>query len=62
MQDVVLQITYFERGLLKSHKKVNLIFPFESNPFNGQDHKKQKRSVTSDMSLIRLQNKFRKIP
>ena len=42
--------------------KLNFIFSFEPNPFNEEDHKKQKRPETSDQSLIRLQNKFRKIP
>ena len=31
-------------------------------PFNGQNYQKQKGSGTSDQSLFRLQNKFRKIP
>ena len=32
MQEIVLKIRYFERGLSKSLKKVNFIFPFEPNP------------------------------
>ena len=37
---------------------------FLSNPvfFNGQSYQKQKEPGTSDQSLFRLQNKFRKIP
>ena len=39
---------------------------FKSNsnpvPFNRQDYQKQKETGTSDQSLFRLQNKFRKIP
>ena len=31
-------------------------------PFNGQSFQKQKGPGTSDWSLFRLQNKFRKIP
>ena len=39
-----------------------LTFFFLSNPvsFNGQSYQKQKRPGTSDQSLFRLQNKFRK--
>ena len=37
---------------------------FLSNPvpFNGQSYQKQKGPGTSNQSLLRLQNKFRKIP
>ena len=31
-------------------------------PFNEQNYQKQKGPGTRDQSLIRLQNKFRKIP
>ena len=31
-------------------------------PFNEQSYLKQKGSGTSDQSLLRLQNKFKKIP
>ena len=43
-------------------KKLTLFFL--SNPvlFNGQSYQKQKGPGTSDQSLFRLQNKFRKIP
>ena len=46
MQEIVLEIRYFERGLSKSLKK-------KMNPisFNEQDHEKQKESETSDQSL-----------
>ena len=56
----VLKIRYLDRRLLKSLKKVN--FFFLSNPvsFNGQDLK-QKGPGTSDQSLFKLQNNFRKI-
>ena len=60
MQDIVLKIRYFERELLRSLKKLNLFFLLNPLPFDGQDHKKQKGPETSDQSLIRLQNKFRK--
>ena len=62
MQEILLKIRYFERGLSKSLKKVKFIFSFEPVPFNGQSYQKQKGSGTSDQSLFRLQNKFRKIP
>ena len=58
MQEVLLKIRYFERGLSKSLKKVNFSNPV---PFNGQNSQKQKGPGTSDQSFFRLQNKFRKI-
>ena len=48
MQEIVLKLRYFGRGLSKSLKKMNPI------SFNEQDHEKQKESETSDQSLIRL--------
>ena len=33
MQEIILKVRYFETGLSKSLKKGNLIFSFESNPF-----------------------------
>ena len=33
MQEILLKIMYFERGLSKSIKKVNFIFSFEPSPF-----------------------------
>ena len=62
MQEILLTVRYFERGLSKSLKKVTLFFPLNPVPFNGQNHKKQKDLGTSDQSFFRLQNKFRKIP
>ena len=61
MEEILLKIRYFERGLSKSLKKVNFIF---SNPvpFDGHDYEKQKEPGTSDQWLFKLQNKFRKIP
>ena len=61
MQEILLKIRYFERGLSKSLKKVNFIFLSNPVPFNGQSYLKQKGSGTSDQSLFRLQSKFRKI-
>ena len=62
MQEILFKIRYFEGGLSKSLKKLTSFFL--SNPvfLNGQNYQKQKGSGTSDQSLFRLQNKFRKIP
>ena len=62
MQEILLKIKYFERGLSKSLKKLTLIFLSNPVPFNGQSYQKQKGSRTSDQLLFRLQNKVRKIP
>ena len=62
MQEILLKIRYFERGLAKSLKKVSLIFLANPAIFNGQSYQKQKGSGTSDQSLFRLRNKFGKIP
>ena len=62
MQEILLKIRNFERLLSKSLKKVNFIFFSNSVPFNGQSYLKQKWSGSSDQSLFRLRNKFRKIP
>ena len=62
MQEIVLKVRYFERGLSKSLKKGNFIFLPNPVPFNRQNYQKQKGPGTSDQSLFRLQNKFRKIP
>ena len=50
MEEILLKIKYFERGLLKSPKKVNF---FLSNPvsFNLRNFQKQKGPGTSDQSL-----------
>ena len=62
MQEILLKIKCFERGLLKNLKKVNFIFSFEPSPFNGQNYEKQKGPGTSDQSLFTSRKKFRKIP
>ena len=61
MQEIPLKIRYFERRLTKTFKKVN--FFFLSNPitFNGHNYQKQKGPGTSDQSVFRLKNKFKKI-
>ena len=62
MQENLLKIRHFEKGLSKSLKKLTLFF--FSNPvhFNGQSYQKQKVSGTSHQSLFKSRNKFRKIP
>ena len=35
MQEILLKIKYFERGLSKSLKKVNFIFPFKPSQYKG---------------------------
>ena len=60
MQEIVLKIRYFERGLSKSLKKLTLFFLLNPVPFNEQSYQKQKGPETSDHSLFRLQSKFRK--
>ena len=63
MQEVLLKIRYFERGLSKSRKKkLSLFFLSNPVPFNGQSYQKQKGSGTSHQSLFRKRNKFKKIP
>ena len=46
----------------KALKKLISFFLSNPVPFNGQSYLKQKGPGTSDQSLFRLQNKFRKIP
>ena len=62
MQEILLKIRYFDRGLSKSLKKLSLFFISNPVPFNGQSYEKQKGSVTSYQSLFRPQNKSGKIP
>ena len=45
----------------KPLKKLTLFFHLNPVPFNGQSYKKQKGLGTSDQSLFRLRNKFKKI-
>ena len=61
MQEILLTVRYFERGLSKSLKKLTLFFLSNPVPFNGQNYQKQKGSGTSDQSLFRLQSKFKNI-
>ena len=50
-----------KEDLSKSLKKLTLSFLLDPVPFNGQRYQKQKGPETSDQSVFRLQNKFRKI-
>ena len=61
MHEIILKVRYFERGLSKIINKGNFIF---SNPvpYNRQNYHMQKGPGTSDQSLFRLKNKFRKTP
>ena len=46
----------------KALKKVTSFFLLNPVPLNRENYQKQKGPGTSDQSLFRLQNKFRKIP
>ena len=54
MQEILLKIRYFERGLSKTLKKLTLFFLSNPVPFNGQGYQKQKWLGTSDKSLFML--------
>ena len=62
MQEILLKIRYFERGLSKTLKKLTSFFLLNPAPFNGQSYQKQKEPGTSEQLVFRLRNKFRKIP
>ena len=62
MQEILFKIRYFERRLSKTLQKLTLFLLSDPVPFNGQNYQKQKGPGTSNQSLFRLQNKFRKIP
>ena len=61
MQEIILKIRYFERGLSKALKKVTSFFLSNSVSFNRQSYQKQNEPGTSGQWLFRLQNKFRRI-
>ena len=62
MQEILLKLRCFERGLQKALKKLTLLFLLNPVPLNVQRYQKQKGPGTSYQPLFRLQNKFRKIP
>ena len=61
MQQILLNIRYFERGLSKTLKKSTLFFLINPVLFNVPGYQKEKGPWTSEQSLLKLQNKFRKI-
>ena len=61
MQEIYLKIRHFGRELSNKLKKVTLIFTVKYSRFNGVNYQKQKEPRTSDNSLFRLQNKYRKM-
>ena len=56
MQEIVLKVRYFERGLSKSLIKLTLFFLLNPVLFNGESYQKQKGSGTSDQSLSKSRN------
>ena len=62
MQEIILEVKYFERGLSESLTKGNFIFSFEPSHFQYTKLSKKKRPGISDQSLFRLRNKSRKFP
>ena len=61
MQEILLEISILKEDYQKALKKLTLFFLSNPVPFNEQSYKKQRGPGTSDQSLFRLQNKFRKI-
>ena len=62
MQKILKKKDILKKDYQKALKKLTLFFLSNLVSFNGQSYQKQKGSATSDLSLFRLQNKFRKIP
>ena len=62
MQEIILKVRYFERGLSKSLKKVSSFFLLNPVPFSRENYQKQKEPGTGDQSQFRLRKKFRKNP
>ena len=48
MQEIILKLRYFERGLLKSLKNGNFIFSLELSPFQWTKLSKTEGPGTSD--------------
>ena len=61
MQEIILK-DILKEDYQKALKKVTLSSLSNPVPFNRQNYQKQKGPGTSDQSLFRLRNKFRKIP
>ena len=62
MREILLKIRFSKKDYQKSLKKSILFFLSNQIPFNGQSYQNKKGLRTSDQSLFRLENKFRKIP
>ena len=62
MQEIILKAKYFKEHYQKALKKGTSFCLSNPVPFNRQIYQKQKGPGTSDQSLFRLRNKFRKIP
>ena len=63
MQEILLKIRYFEKGLSKSFKKSQLYFSSEPSPFSLTKLLKTKGAWNRwPQLLFRLQSNFRKIP
>ena len=45
MQEIILEVKYFERGLSESLKKGNFIFSFEPSPFQYTKLSKKKKEA-----------------
>ena len=60
MQEIILKDT-LKGDYQKALKKVTSFFLSNPVPFKRQYYQKQKGPGTSDQSLLRLRNKFRKI-
>ena len=61
MQEILLKIRLAKEDYQKPSKKSTLFFLLNPVPFNEQSYNKQKKPGTSDQSLFRLRNKFKKI-
>ena len=62
MQEIILKVKYLKEDYQKALKKVTSFFLSNPVHFNRQNYQKQKGPGTTDQSLFRSRNKFRKIP
>ena len=62
MQEILLKLDILIEDYQKAFTKLTLFFLLTPILFNGPNYQKQKGPGTSDQSLSRLGNKFRKIP
>ena len=61
MQEILLTIRYFERGLPKAFKKLTLFYLLNPVSFNGQSYQKQRGPGNSDQSLFKVTKQVQKI-